>query len=453
MRQFINGSEAAFIDLATRARGACVVFYGEELPAGTVPTHGRIGFESNPRDGSVTLLVERGAIYQGTNRNIREWLAAGEKRFANFAALRAWLQADLASAYTPPPASSSAVVAAAPPLLRAESLTNLDEVRSVVQDTYATPPDEAALFAALSAHVRGQDEPVRRLARIVCNHVSRLRPRRPATIFILGPTGVGKTKTAEILPRVLNELLPPGAAYQHSRLDMSEYQESHRVSQLLGAPQGYIGYNDGAQLLDALAANPKTIVLFDEIEKAHPHILRALMNAMDAGRLSAPARATAGLGRVVDCRQAIFIFTSNLDSADILTALAAGDSFADPVAIDDVCRRHLRTAGIAPELLGRVGTFLVFRPLSPETRAEIVTLAVARVAEEYDVTVARVEPSVIAHVLAQTRDEGFGARPDERLVDDLLGDAFIRAARAFRGTPVMVCGGPPFSCMPVEVAA
>src|SRR5205807_2293117 len=103
-------------------------------------------------------------------------------------------------------------------------------------------------------------------------------------VFAVGPSGVGKTRTAEAMAQVLREVDEDNEAYQFLRLDMTEYQEAHRVSQLIGAPQGYIGHGEGSQLIDALRANRRTIVLFDEIEKAHPAILRVLMNAMDAGR-------------------------------------------------------------------------------------------------------------------------------------------------------------------------
>lgn len=446
MRQFINGSDSGFADLVARARRSCVIFYNEELPAGTVPAQARVGFESNRRDDSVVLFVDRGAIYQGNNRSIREWLDAGEKRFANFTDLHTWLRDELAPAYMPlPQAETQGSVAPR----RVEQLTDLDEVRTAVESTRSTLLDEDALYRALIAHIRGQEEAMQRLASMICRHITRVQPRRPATLFAIGPTGVGKTKTAETLPRVLNELRTGSDSYGYLRLDMSEYHESHRVSQLLGAPQGYLGYGDSSELLDALAMNPKTIILFDEIEKAHPNILQTLMNAMDAGRLSASARA-AGAERVVDCKQAIFLFTSNIESTDILRDLEARSSSASPAIVDDVCRRHLRGADIAPELIGRIGAFMVFRPLAPETRMEIVTLAVARVAEEYGVTIARIEPQIIAHILSQLRGGDFGARPDERLVDDVLGEAFMRAAHAYPSMPLAVCGEPPFTCVPVS---
>jgi len=442
MRQFIDGSEAAYADLAERACGACVVFYDEELPQ-ALPARGRIGFEGNPNDGSVTLLVDRGIAYLGSNRSVGAWFAAGEKHFDSFTTLREWLRSELSPEYAPAQTTSGT----AGTTRRADELTNLNDARQAIHDSPGSLVDENALFLSLTAIVRGQDKALRKLARVVCRHAARRRPRRPATLFAIGPTGVGKTKAAETLAVVLNELRGTASPYAYVRLDMSEYQESHRVSQLLGAPQGYIGYGDGSQLLDTLSRNPKNVVLFDEIEKAHPNILRALMNAMDAGRLSKSG--SAGTDHLVDCRQAIFLFTSNLDSAGMFSDLEVREQYADPHTVDDACRKHLRTAGISSELLGRIGAFLVFQPLTPEVRVEIVTLSIARVAEEYGVCVTRVEPSVVANIVNCVGDSGFGARPDERLVDELLGQAFINASRQYPNTSIVV-SGPPFVCAPAQ---
>jgi ATP-dependent Clp protease ATP-binding subunit ClpA len=264
----------------------------------------------------------------------------------------------------------------------------------------------------------------------------------------LGPTGVGKTAAAEHLPVALHGRLPDGAAFGFLRLDMSEYQESHRISQLLGAPQGYLGYGEGAQLVDRLRANPQMIVLFDEIEKAHPNILRALMNAMDAGRLSTAS--ANGTGREVDCRRAVFIFTSNLDATGILQEIETRNVFGNRAAVDAICRRRLRATGVAPELVGRIGCFLVFRSLDREARAEVVTLAIRRVAEEYGVHVIRIDSTVVADIVRSCASEGFGARPDEYLVDELLGLCLADAAAT--GEPMAVIAGPPYQCVPTEEA-
>jgi ATP-dependent Clp protease ATP-binding subunit ClpB len=335
--------------------------------------------------------------------------------------------------------------------VRPEDLTDLDEVRANLREP-AGPRylDEVALLERLSAHVRGQDDALRTLARAVCHHLARRSPARPATLFAVGPTGVGKTKTAESLPLALQALDPDGIGYGFLRLDMPEYQERYRVSQLLGSPQGYVGYGEGAQLADALSANPRTIVLFDEIEKAHPDVLRALMNAMDAGRLSTAQRTERG--RELDCRRAIFLFTSNLDASGILNDLEQRSAFGNPAVADEVCRRHLRGLGIKPELIGRIQRFLVFRPLSASTRAEIVGLAIVRVAAEYGVHIGRIDPDVIVAILNRVQSDGFGARPDEYLVDEMLGPVFVQAAATMH-SPVEIRGGPPFECVPLTSPA
>jgi len=187
-------------------------------------------------------------------------------------------------------------------------------------------------------------------------------------------------------------------------------------------------------------------VLFDEIEKAHPSILRVLMNAMDAGRLSTASRSSTG--RNIDCRYAVFMFTSNLDAKEILNELETRNSFGNHTVEDEVCRRRLHAGGIAPEIIGRIGRFLVFRPLSPETRAEIVALAIAEIGEEYGLKVGYVEPGVVVDLTQKTRSESFGVRPGRYLIDDLLGGAFAKAAAQDTTAPVTVVG-PPYDCRPV----
>jgi hypothetical protein len=444
MRQFINASDHVLASLEHQASGVVRIFHDQEMPAGATPARARVGFEVRQSDGSAVLYVDRGVTYTGANQDVRAWFEAGEKRFASFGDLHRWVRQELASSYAAhvpePPAEAR----------RPEDLTNIDEAAASLakRDTPAyLNRDE--MFEELSKHVRGQDDALRALCLQVCNHIARPKPRRPTSLFAVGPTGVGKTKTAESLPHVLRALVPDGADYSYLRLDMSEYREEYRVSQLLGSPQGYVGYGEGAQLVDALAANPKTIVLFDEISRAHPTIWQTLMNAMDAGRLSTAS--AKGHGREIDCRHAIFIFTSNLEARGILEELVERNGFDNASRADDVCRRHLRAAGVAPELLGRVRRFLVFQPLGARIRMEIITLAIAHVAEEYGLRVDRIAPSVVASIMEQARSNEFGARPDEYLVDELLGEVFADAASAHTGAPVEVCG-PPFECAPIAPA-
>jgi ATP-dependent Clp protease ATP-binding subunit ClpA len=444
MHQFLNGNEASFRDLEERARVSCVVFQNQEMPPGTSPRQRRVGFEIQS-DETAILLVDTGATYRGNCDEVRDWLAAGEKRFTDFIELRSWLESTLKPCYENGSQNIAMAQTASRP--RIETLTDYSAVRLATDNNDFVKIDAESVFHKLSAQIRGQDVALQRLSRRVCQHFARLASRRPATVFAVGPTGVGKTQTAELLPEVLRQTAGTAMDFHYLRLDMSEYQESHRISQLLGAPQGYIGYGDGAQLLDILAAHPKTIVLFDEIEKAHPNILRALMNAMDAGRLSSATRT--GNGRQVDCREAVFLFTSNLSSEGIIEKLERRNGFDDSALVDEVCRSHLKKAGIAPEMIGRIGCFLVYQPLGEKTQMEVCALSVVRVAAEYGVQVVKIRPETLSAVIKQLGGNDYGARPSEHLIDDLLGAAFIERAREFNNDPVEVCGETEFTCVPV----
>lgn len=445
MRQFVYGNDAAFTHLENRAKRACVVFRGEEMPVGTLPPVARIGFEINTTDGRSHLFVQKGLVYTGRNQSVMDWFRDGVKTFASFLGLKSWLRDDLRSCYESVGEEVLHTGSREPDHpARPEDLTHLGAVHDAQATRHSIGAlDEDKLFIEMKALVRGQDSALHSLCGRVVRHSARIAPRRPATFFAIGPTGVGKTRTAEILPQVVRKLDPRGAGFGFLRLDMSEYQERHRMSQLLGAPQGYVGYGDGAQLVDALIANPNTLVLFDEIEKAHPDILRTLMNALDAGRLSTSK--STGDGREIDCRTSIFYFTSNLDANAILKELEERNAFDNPSLVNEICRNHLRVAGMAPELIGRIGCFLAYRPLRPEARAEIVTLAVARVAAEYGLKVSWIEPSVIASILSASERNKFGARPDEYMVDELLGHTFAEAAASGQRRSVEV-EGPPFGC-------
>jgi ATP-dependent Clp protease ATP-binding subunit ClpA len=327
-----------------------------------------------------------------------------------------------------------------------ESLTEMEDVieglePQVVPESFTI--DEEALLDRLKTRVLGQDGALRALCSEVARHRAKSAPSRPVAVFALGPTGVGKTRAAQELADAMRDLEGAGAT-SFLRLDMNEYQEEHRISQLLGAPQGYVGHGSGSQLLEVLQQEGGAIVLFDEIDKAHPAILKVLMNAMDAGRISSAGEIEGS--REVDCRDAIFIFTSNHDATEVIEDVGAlaTDVYEHRFEVDDIARKHLLEARVAPEIIGRLSRFLLFLPLDEQTRAAIVTLAVQESAEEYGIRVTYIEPSVIIEVMRVASDGGFGARPIRYLVDDLLGSALVAAvAEDLDGKPVRVCG-PPF---------
>ena len=443
MIQFIEGSDADFDALGIRAIGRCIRYRSQVMPPGCTPTRAHVGFEINPLNDKAILYVERGVDYSGTCEAANQWMRAGEKRFASFDQLRRWIQEDLAAAYGQPPTP-------VPTPRTAEPLTDFEAVSVSLNPKRAAYLDEAEVFNCLARRVRGQDAALHSLVSQTCRHLAKPHPTRPAVFFAVGETGVGKTHSAQNLAEVLSEMGNDQAHCGFVRLDMAEYQEGNRISQLTGAPQGYIGFGEGSQLVDALRANPKTVVLFDEIEKAHPSILRALMGMMDAGRLSTASKANGS--REIDCRAAIVIFTSNLEASGIINELEQRKALGQADVEDEVCRRRLKAVGISPEIVGRIGRFLVFRSLSTEARAEIVTLAVADVAREYGLEVQRIEPAVVVSIMEAIRSQGFGVRPERYQIDELLGGKLARLAATGVRTPIVV-KGPPIECVPLTEQA
>src|SRR5687767_5464136 len=207
------------------------------------------------------------------------------------------------------------------------------------------------LEAVLATRVVGQGEAIEAVSNAVRRARSGLQdPNRPIGSFIfLGPTGVGKTETAKALADFLFD-----DEQAMIRIDMSEYMEKHAVSRLVGAPPGYIGYDEGGQLTEAVRRRPYSVVLFDEIEKAHHDVFNILLQILDEGRL------TDSQGRTVDFRNAVLIMTSNIGSAALQEGMAGKDRMDESTrsAVMDALRGHFR-----PEFLNRVDEIVLFEPL------------------------------------------------------------------------------------------
>jgi ATP-dependent Clp protease ATP-binding subunit ClpB len=282
----------------------------------------------------------------------------------------------------------------------------------------------------LRERVVGQDEALL----LVANAVRRSRaglgdPRRPIGSFLfMGPTGVGKTELARALAEFLfND--------EHAmvRLDMSEYMEKHTVARLVGAPPGYVGYDEGGQLTEAIRRRPYAVVLFDEIEKAHPDVFNALLQVLDDGRL------TDGKGRTVDFRNTVVIMTSNAGSDLIQESSRRGE---DDERLKDKLMDVLRHT-FRPEFLNRVDETVIFKSLGKEEIARIVEIQLKdlrkRLAERK--LSLEVTPEAKALLAERGYDPVFGARPLKRTIQRMIENPLaveVLAGRFQEGDTIVV---------------
>ena len=278
----------------------------------------------------------------------------------------------------------------------------------------------------LHQRVVGQDEAVKAVSEAVIRARAGIKdPNRPIGSFIfLGPTGVGKTELAKALAEILFD-----DERNMIRIDMSEYMEKHTVSRLIGAPPGYVGYDEGGQLTEAVRRRPYSVILLDEIEKAHADVFNVLLQVLDDGRL------TDGQGRIVDFKNTLIIMTSNLGSAEIMQK--KGEVTREEV--QSMLMRFFR-----PEFLNRVDDIVVFKALQEEQIKDIVKLILKelsdRLQKQLDITLTASDEAV-AYLASAGFDPAFGARPLKRLivhtVENILGKKIV-AGEIGSGTKVKV---------------
>ncbi|BBJ27607.1 ATP-dependent Clp protease ATP-binding subunit [Athalassotoga saccharophila] len=305
-------------------------------------------------------------------------------------------------------------------------VVNSDVIAKVVERWTGIPvtklmEDERNKLANLEELIHKRIVDQEEAVRVVSSTIRRARaglkdPNRPmGTFLFVGPTGVGKTETAKALAEVLfnseNAMI---------RIDMSEYSEKHTVSRLIGAPPGYVGYEEGGQLTEAVRRRPYSVILLDEIEKAHPEIFNTLLQVLDDGRL------TDGKGNTVDFRNTVIIMTSNIGSDYILESVESGKmDYLDEGMIQEL-RKYFK-----PEFLNRIDAMIAFRPLGKSHMESIVEKFISKIRAnlaDKNITL-EITKNAIEYLAEKGYDPAFGARPLRRLiefeVEDKIADMII----------------------------
>ena len=301
----------------------------------------------------------------------------------------------------------------------------VDDVAAVIASTTGIPLERithqkdvhiSTLKQQLQARIVGQDAAIEKVVKTIQRtHIGLQDPNKPlGTFMFLGPTGVGKTELAKALAATLftnkDALI---------RIDMSEYMEKFNVSRLIGAPPGYVGYEEGGQLTEKIRKNPYSVVLLDEIEKAHPDIYNVLLQMMDDGVL------TDGLGRRIDCRHAIIIMTSNVGARDLQNAgigfQGAGEN-TEEIMKEKVEKALQRT--FSPEFINRLDDIVVFRPLTPTDITQIVDIQLQELVKRatklgYQL---EIKPSAKVFLGKQGYDVKYGIRPLKRTIQQYVED-------------------------------
>ena len=247
--------------------------------------------------------------------------------------------------------------------------------------------------------------------------------------MFLGPTGVGKTELAKTLAEALfdneNNIV---------RIDMSEYMEKYSVSRLIGAPPGYVGYDEGGQLTEAVRRKPYSVVLFDEVEKAHPDVFNILLQVLDDGRI------TDSQGRTVDFKNTIIILTSNLGSQELLNGIQPDGSISDSAreAVEAELRKSFR-----PEFLNRLDEIIMFHPLTKDNIGHIVGLLMRRLNDRLAERELKVEltPEAKLYIIDHGFDPVYGARPLRRFLQkhvETLAARIILEGKANKGDTIMI---------------
>lgn len=345
------------------------------LPDTCTPANAWIGF---CRTGEQYMLYVRPKIrYSGTNRRAAEFFSTDIHPFSNFSALM-------------------------------KHFRQLGQEFAAPQMTMQPSPLFHQITSTLGQHVLGQKDAVEAVAFRLHNHICKSKPSRPLSLVLYGPTGVGKSELAKSIAPVL-QTIQRQQQWHSVWTELNTFTQPHSVSRLIGSPPGYIGYDD-PPVLEHVRQNSHTVFIFDELDKAHPEVLKIFMSILDEGRCT--ARRTDELGqRELDFRDCIFVFTSNMDlsaaprqplgftheSPSPGVPLSPSDSMIQRLLIcDENARRAMIRFGIPPEIACRFTGLIGFRPLDESARLQITVKQISALGREFGLNIVSVSPGLAA---------------------------------------------------------
>lgn len=390
------------------------------LPEGCRPGHACPGFWK--QEGAYFFYLRPAVDYRGTDPALRRFFAQAIRRFDRFEDLSGLLRS----------------LAAVPPDLPA-----FDSV----------PGDYRTLMGLLRERVAGQDAALEAAAFKLWGHVRKTAPARPLSLIFYGPTCVGKSELGKAVAPALNRLLGE-QRYRLVWTELNTFTEAHSVYRLTGAPPGYAGYDD-PPVLESVRDHPYTVFMFDELDKAHPELLKVFMSILDEGRCAA-RKADEGGNWELDFRRCVFLFTTNANLSAPPPRLGFTPSeppvlHEDPghagyaglagqlFLADEDARRALVRAGVLKEIAGRFSGLIGFRPLSSDARAQVTAMQITALGREFGLNIRRVEPDIAR---ALTPPGGaLSQRSAAGVLEGVLGPLFLACAQAGQdNSPLCLAG-------------
>ena len=427
----------------------CLVFEDILMPPDCGNTVCSVRFQLY-ETGAITISCHPKPLYTGTDRNIARWCENGGLTFRDFTALTRFLRSFSRETASSGPAPAHAPVPedeTTPPPRPTVQIDRTQLNARTREHSSFIAIEPAQLEEALNRHILGQEEAVAKIAHLSAIHLGQRRRKRPLSLLLWGPTGVGKTECGTHLPEALNSLTGNAYNFHLEVIDCTQLKEEHATARLTGSPPGYVGHDEPC-IWDCVNDHARTVFVFNELEKAHPNVLQVLMEAVDSGKQQASRIGSDGK-RFYDLSECLFLFTSNLDLSQprhrgtlgFRTEPPASEPAATPggagvmariIQDNEDARKVLLDKGVyPPEVVGRFTGFIRFLPLSEADVMELVIQKLSLTAyEQHVLCLTDISPDIVQGIydLCEPQVRTAGVRVIQRVIDTYLGEAFMRCS-------------------------